>query len=158
MAVCEASAGRQFCLALREWKISVLVPQPWWQVYPRTSREPDHGIPGQGPGHGSWAAKSEEGPNGMIIEWSQPEILLYDDDPLTRMSYPDLVEDQDRYYITETQKDIARVHEIHPGSLWAYGTSLTTGKKRPMAVAIEWDFEEVQFPFQKKVYSLIIFL
>jgi hypothetical protein len=46
------------------------------------------------------------------IEWSEPEILLYDDDPKVRMSYPDLIEDGGRYYITETQKSIARTHEI----------------------------------------------
>ncbi len=51
-------------------------------------------------------------PGGIMIEWSQPEILLYDDDPYIRMSYPDLVEDAGRYYFTETQKNIARVHEI----------------------------------------------
>jgi hypothetical protein len=32
-------------------------------------------------------------PQGRMIEWSQPEILLYEDDPYIRMSYPDLVED-----------------------------------------------------------------
>jgi hypothetical protein len=32
------------------------------------------------------------------------------------MSYPDLVEKDGRYYLTETQKDIARVHEI-PGEM-----------------------------------------
>jgi hypothetical protein len=47
-----------------------------------------------------------------VIRWSQPEIVLYDDDPVVRMSYPDLVEDGGRYFLTETQKDIARVHEI----------------------------------------------
>ncbi len=46
------------------------------------------------------------------IHWSQPEILLYDDDPSVRMSYPDLIEDEGRYFVTETQKTIARVHEI----------------------------------------------
>ena len=49
---------------------------------------------------------------GRIIQWSQPEIALYDDDPYIRMSYPDLVEDGGKYYLTETQKDIARVHEL----------------------------------------------
>ncbi|MEZ4861636.1 MAG: LamG-like jellyroll fold domain-containing protein [Caldilineaceae bacterium] len=49
---------------------------------------------------------------GKVIQWSQPEILLYDDDPWIRMSYPDLVEENGRYFITETQKDQARVHEI----------------------------------------------
>ncbi|MFN0103903.1 MAG: LamG-like jellyroll fold domain-containing protein [Bryobacteraceae bacterium] len=55
-----------------------------------------------------------DGPNGKIIRWSQPEIVLYDDDPIIRMSYPDLVEDGGKYYLTETQKDVARVHEIDP--------------------------------------------
>ncbi len=53
-----------------------------------------------------------DSPAGRIIKWSEPEIVLYDDDPFIRMSYPDLVEDNGHYYITETQKDIARVHEI----------------------------------------------
>jgi hypothetical protein len=47
-----------------------------------------------------------------VIRWSQPEIVLYDDDPFVRMSYPDLIEDGGRYYLTETQKDVARVHEL----------------------------------------------
>jgi hypothetical protein len=46
------------------------------------------------------------------IEWSEPEILLYDDDPTVRMSYPDLIEDGGRIYLTETQKTIARTHEL----------------------------------------------
>lgn len=53
-----------------------------------------------------------DSPNGKIIRWSQPEIVLYDDDPMIRMSYPDLVEDGGKYFVTETQKDIARVHEL----------------------------------------------
>ena len=54
---------------------------------------------------------------GKIIRWSQPEIVLYDDDPYIRMSYPDLIEDGGHYYLSETQKDIARVHEIDPALL-----------------------------------------
>ena len=50
-------------------------------------------------------------PRGRVIRWSQPEILLYDDDPIIRMSYPDLVEDGG-FFVTETQKEIARLHEI----------------------------------------------
>ena len=56
-------------------------------------------------------------PEGKAIQWSQPEIVLYDDDPYIRMSYPDLVEDDGRYFLTETQKDVARVHEIDPAFL-----------------------------------------
>ncbi len=54
-----------------------------------------------------------------LIHWSEPEILLYDDDPATRMSYPDFIEDGGRYFVTETQKTIARVHEIDPTLLEA---------------------------------------
>ncbi|MGH7947516.1 MAG: sialidase family protein, partial [Opitutaceae bacterium] len=49
---------------------------------------------------------------GRAISWSEPEILLYDNAPEVRMSYPDFVEDAGRYFVTETQKTIARVHEI----------------------------------------------
>jgi hypothetical protein len=48
---------------------------------------------------------------GKIIKWSQPEIMLYDKDPLIAMSYPDLIEDEG-LYISETQKKIARTHKI----------------------------------------------
>ncbi len=58
-----------------------------------------------------------DSPHGRIIRWSQPEIVLYHDDPFVRMSYPDLVEHAGRYYLTETNKDQARVHEIDPALL-----------------------------------------
>jgi hypothetical protein len=92
----------------------------------------------------------KKGPKGMMIEWTQPEILLYDDDPLIRMSYPDLVEDQGKYYITETQKDIARVHEIDPGLLHGLWNQFDNRQKTADGLAIEWDFEKVQFPLQKE--------
>ena len=55
-----------------------------------------------------------------FIHWSEPEIVLYDDDPAVRMSYPSIIQNVggagggkgSRYYISETQKSIARVHEI----------------------------------------------
>jgi len=46
------------------------------------------------------------------IYWSQPEILLYDDEGNTRISYPDFIEDRGRFFITETQKTVAHVHQI----------------------------------------------
>lgn len=49
--------------------------------------------------------------DGKIL-WSQPEILLYDNNPETRISYPDLIIEDGRYFITETQKSVARVHEM----------------------------------------------
>lgn len=51
-------------------------------------------------------------PEGKVIRWSQPEIALYDDDTYIRMSYPDFVEDGGNYYLTETQKNVARVHKV----------------------------------------------
>lgn len=49
--------------------------------------------------------------NGQI-HWSEPEILLYDLDSAVRISYPDFIEQEGRYFVTETQKTVARVHEI----------------------------------------------
>lgn len=60
------------------------------------------------------AGREVDGPNGKLIEWSQPEILLYDDDPYIRISYPDLIEKDGRFWITETQKMTARIHAVDP--------------------------------------------
>lgn len=49
--------------------------------------------------------------NGEII-WSQPEILLYMPADERGMSYPDLIIDRNRYWITETEKRSAKCHEI----------------------------------------------
>lgn len=76
-----------------------------------------------------WLAGGVEadGPTGKIIRWSQPEIVLYDDDPIVRMSYPDLVEDGGQYFLTETQKDVARVHPIDPTLLTGLWNQLDGG-------------------------------
>ena len=58
------------------------------------------------------AGREIETPQGRMIEWTQPEILLYDDDPYIRMSYPDLVEQKGAFFVTETQKTIGRTHKI----------------------------------------------
>ena len=58
------------------------------------------------------AGREVDTPAGKEIEWSEPEILLYDDDPYVRISYPDLVEENGTFFITETQKNRGRVHEI----------------------------------------------
>ena len=46
------------------------------------------------------------------IHWSQPEIVLYADEYRRGPSYPDFIEEDGRYFLTETQKTIARVHEV----------------------------------------------
>ncbi len=47
-----------------------------------------------------------------VIHWSEPEICLYDDNPATRMGYPDYIEHEGRYWLTETNKEEARVHPL----------------------------------------------
>jgi len=49
--------------------------------------------------------------DGKII-WSQPEILLYEQDIAKRMSYPDLIEQDGKYWITETNKETALCHQV----------------------------------------------
>jgi len=59
------------------------------------------------------------------IEWSQPDICLYLDNISNtrgRISYPGFLEDQGRYFLFETEKELARTHEINPKlleGLWA---------------------------------------
>jgi hypothetical protein len=62
----------------------------------------------------AWLCAGEERdtPAGRRLFWSQPEVLLYDDDPYIRMSYPDLVEEAGGFWVTETQKNVGRVHEL----------------------------------------------
>jgi hypothetical protein len=55
-----------------------------------------------------------DSPNGRIIQWSEPDIALYDHDPMVRMSYPDFFEEAGGYYVSETQKDVARIHQLDP--------------------------------------------
>jgi hypothetical protein len=46
------------------------------------------------------------------IHWSQPEVFLYDDNFANGISYPDWIEENGEYFLTETQKKKARVHQI----------------------------------------------
>lgn len=74
-------------------------------------------------------------PGGKTIAWSQPEIVLYDDDPWIRMSYPDLVEEAGRYFLSETQKDVARVHELDAmllHGLWSQLTGAAQTERDPL--------------------------
>ncbi len=72
------------------------------------------------PGWGNSAVRNPVWISGGVevdgsIEWSQPEILLYASDPTVRgMSYPDFIEQDGRHWVSETEKLVARVHEIDP--------------------------------------------
>jgi hypothetical protein len=83
---------------------------------------------------------------GKIIQWTQPEILLYDDDPMIRMSYPDLVEDKGNYYITETQKDLAKVHQIDKQFLDILWGQLGNKKLTEDGQVLVWSDKTGKFP------------
>jgi hypothetical protein len=53
-----------------------------------------------------------DSPDGKVIHWGRPVAVLAAKDPRVRISYPDFIWDDGRLFITETQKTIARVHEI----------------------------------------------
>lgn len=78
------------------------------------------------------AGREVDSAEGKVLAWSQPEILLYDDDPFTRISYPDLIEEGADFYITETQKSTGRVHRVDRGlleGLFAHWTCRTVAQK-----------------------------
>jgi len=77
------------------------------------------------------------------IYWSQPEIVLYDDDPNVRMSYPDFIEDEGRYFITETQKTIARVHEIDKALLDGMWNQFDNKEVSKKGIVLELGEEEL---------------
>lgn len=66
----------------------------------------------------SWAGRNPAFLSGGIlkedgfIHWSEPELALFDPNPAIRMSYPDLIEQDGRFWLTETQKTVARVHAV----------------------------------------------
>jgi hypothetical protein len=76
-------------------------------------------------------------PQGKRLHWSQPEIALYDDDPYVRMSYPDLIEADGKIYLSETQKFIARSHEIDAELLDGMWASFTAKEKTTAGLALE---------------------
>ncbi len=64
----------------------------------------------------AWVAGGVE-KNGKIY-WSQPEIIIYGHDhsyKTGRFSYPDLVQEGGRYWVSTTQKTTATIHEIPAG-------------------------------------------
>lgn len=76
----------------------------------------NHGLKGYDGRNPAWLIGGEEieTPQGRQIQWSQPEIVLYDDEIGTRVSYPDFIEQDGELFVTETQKTIARSHTVAP--------------------------------------------
>lgn len=98
-----------------------------------------------------------DSPNGKIILWSQPEILLYDDDPIIRMSYPDLIEDQGNYYISETQKDLAKVHMVDKNMLNNLWKQFEVRNKTKDKLVLDWQKKSEVFPVQLKSPKFPVF-
>ncbi len=79
-----------------------------------------HNHGGEAVHRGKWNYYRERNPGWLsggiekdgYLHWSEPEIVLYDDDPEVRISYPDFIEADGRFFLTATQKTVARVHEI----------------------------------------------
>ena len=58
-------------------------------------------------------ARESDSPEGKVLVFSQPEVLLYNDSITKGMSYPDLMELNDgALLVTETDKNTVRMHRI----------------------------------------------
>lgn len=90
----------------------------------------------------AWLARGWEvkGKDGLTLVWGNPEIALYEDDPLVRISYPDLVEEGQEIYLTETQKATARLHRLGDNLARALrlGASGFPGEKLRKEAIFEW--------------------
>ena len=91
--------------------------------------------------------------DGKII-WSQPEILLYEENPAVRMSYPDLIEQDGKYWITETNKADARVHKIPNEFLNTLWSQFEINKVTKNNLVAEWEDGEIPLQGQLEVPSI----
>lgn len=108
----------------------------WYHNHSDTS---NNGFSGRNP---AWISGGVE--RDGCVHWSQPEILLYDPNPAMRMSYPDLIEQDGRYWVTETQKTIARVHEIDKNLLEAVWTQGEVKEVVRDGLVVELDDRAIQ--------------
>ncbi|PTX96148.1 hypothetical protein DB345_10135 [Spartobacteria bacterium LR76] len=90
----------------------------------------------------AWMVRGWEiqGKDGSTLVWGNPEIVLYEDDPLIRISYPDLLEEGGKIYLTETQKTIARVHCLGENLACALksGSNGFSGEELRKEALFEW--------------------
>ena len=140
--VFRTTAGHPYCTYSRDGAHTFSAPEPLTYSNGRPVKHPraanfiwkcengkylywfhNHGGNGYDDRNPAWLCGAVEYPaeDGLRLAFSQPLPVLYDDDPVIRMSYPDLVEDGGEYYLTETQKNLARVHPLDRAfveSLW----------------------------------------
>lgn len=104
-----------------------------------------------GPRNPAWLSAGIE-KDGKIV-WSQPEILFYEEDKNVRMSYPDLIEQDGKYWITETNKADARSHTVPNeflNTLWSQFEINTVAKNNLVA---EWNENQIPESGKLKVPS-----
>ena len=80
------------------------------------------------------------------IVWGQPEILLYEDDQQKRMSYPDLIEQDGRYWVTETNKEEAKCNEVPAAFFEKLWSQLTTHDLATTGLVGQWNAQELTQP------------
>jgi hypothetical protein len=98
-----------------------------------------------------------DGPNGKILKWSEPEILLYTDPDLRHvgLTYPDLVEDDGDVYVSETQESIARVHKVDRRlleGLWGQFDTLQVFTEKGLVASLSG--EELLVPSIKRLPTI----
>ena len=67
-----------------------------------------------------------------LMRWSQPELILFGEGSSVRMSYPDLIEQNGEFWVTETEKTVARSHKLDRElleSLWKQDAYVTRPKQ-----------------------------
>ena len=72
---------------------------------------PKKGYDGRNPAY-LLGGVEKDSPEGKVIHWGKPVAVLYHNDKKVRISYPDFIWDDGSLHITETQKNLARVHRI----------------------------------------------
>jgi hypothetical protein len=100
-----------------------------------------------GPGSGSrnvaWLCGGVERDGG--IAWSQPDVVLYGEDFFQGPSYPDLIEEGGRYFLTETQKTVARVHEVDREMLEGLWEEVTRRNRHEVKEGLALDLSKKRF-------------
>ncbi len=91
------------------------------------------------------AAFEVDSPYGKMLEFSQPEILLYTIGEINRrMSYPDLLElDDGSLLVSETEKLFARIHRVPAGFVnKVCGQRASLPLTDPSDILLDWNAEK----------------
>lgn len=81
--------------------------------------------------------------DGRIL-WSQPEIILYDEDTqLLGMSYPDFIEQDEQLWLSETQKNKARIHKMDPDLIRGLWNQFTLAEVCRRGLVLESDAKQL---------------